>query len=266
MNRSLISARTIVMLGMLCGLANQRPCMADITFSDSTFNLADYSQISYLSDPQTTLSVSQTPVDGHPGAALLILMSSPPSHSLTSMQGLINPSFVYDPAANGPLLGVSATVDKYIATSGNLTSNFFRPMILQNGDYFIAGISMSVTQGTWLSAGQSGLQASDFTLFDFNTGLFGSTHPDFSSGPMEFGLANRISLSSPPAFSSSADVRYDNLSLDLQTAPVPEPSGLTLFGLGNLGLLLVVGFKRFCSRQSKAVHHDTQGQNAGRCE
>ncbi len=246
MNRSLIRLGTIFALGLLCVPANVRQCKADIIYSDSTFNLADYFQVSYLSNPQqATITVSQTLAGGDPGAALQILVSGSPGASFTLTQGLINTSFVYNPGANWPLVTVMASVDKYIQTSGNLTSNFFRPLILQNGGYYISGIPLSTAQGTWFSGGPNGLVASDFGLFDFNTGLSSPTlNPDFSSGLMQFGFANRNSLSSPPDSTSSADIRYDNLVVDLQAASVPEPSGLTLYGLGILGMLLGGRIKR----------------------
>ena len=72
----------------------------------------------------------------------------------------------------------------------------------------------------------SDLTASDFEEYDFITNSFVDTnHPNFSGGPMEFGLSQLFTINSAlgigPAY-------YDNMTISLDTAPpitvAPPPS------------------------------------------
>ncbi len=81
---------------------------------------------------------------------------------------------------------------------------------------------------------QSGLLASDFVQYDFTTGIFGTSNPNFSGGPMQLGIAQ---IGFGTYFQATQDTAvYDNLSLDLQTQ-APEPSSLPL-----LALVLPIGW------------------------
>lgn len=217
-------------------------CSANPTvFTDATFDLADYSQVSFLDNVALFVSTSQYPIDGNPGDNLQILVGVPSSNAVTSMQGFVNTSFVYDPTTQGALATIDASVDKEFNYDATLNSSFFRPLILQDGNYYAAGISLPVTLGVWLTASQSGLVASDFQLFNFTTGLFDATqHPNFAGDVMHFGIANRFNQT-PISSDSTADIRYDNLRLQLN--PVPEPSSVMLAVAGFVGLV-ALGWRR----------------------
>ncbi|MDP8983361.1 MAG: hypothetical protein M3O35_22525 [Acidobacteriota bacterium] len=75
--------------------------------------------------------------------------------------------------------------------------------------------------GVYLRASASGLHASDFGLFDFNTGnLNTAVNPNFSSGVMQFGVANRYLYTSS---TSGVVVRLDNLSINVHSAAPAGP-------------------------------------------
>lgn len=224
MNRSIAKFAVAGTLGLVCVLAIQKPCAADVVFSDSTFNLANYSQISFLSNPSVPISTSQILAGGNPGAAVQIVADVPANTAFQSMQGFANNSFTFDPATQGALLSVDASVDKEFNTDLNLATNSFRPLILQGGKYYTASIALPATKNVFLSGSQTGLVANDFSLFDFSTGLFDATqHPDFTGPVLEFGLSNRLTQTAN-ASTNHDDIRYDNLVLTLHTAAaVPLP-------------------------------------------
>lgn len=211
-------------------------------FSDLTFNPADYSQVSYLDNGAVTITTGQTPTGGNPGAALQILADVPPNTVFASMQGFANNTFLYDPSTQGAVQTIDASIDKEFNTDLNLASNTFRPLVLQGGKYYVAAITLPATKNVWLTGSQNGLASSDFTLFDFGTGLFDATqHPNFSGGPMELGIANRLTQTSN-ASPNHDDIRYDNFRLQLNT--VPEPAGLGMAGASAISILLCSGRRR----------------------
>jgi hypothetical protein len=128
-------------------------------------------------------------------------------------------------------------VDKSLTTDVNGTlSNTFRPLIEQNGNFYLASILGQAFSGPgssgFLTLMQSGLLPTDFQQFDFNVGLFVLGNPSFEIGPMHFGVAQISFLDASGTFM----VAYDNLSIDIATV-VPEPSTLFLLAIGAINLL-----------------------------
>jgi hypothetical protein len=150
----------------------------------------------------------------------------------------VNSTFSYDPLTEGAILSIDASVDKDLTSAATL-GNTFRPMIEQDGNYYLAAIAGPGLTGPGSTGfdtiSQNGLVATDFLQYDFSTGTFGTANPNFAGDPMLFGLG---SIASGSAF--DATVVYDNLSLDLSTAPVPEPSSVwllvTLLAFAGLAL------------------------------
>lgn len=210
---------------------------APIVFSDGTFNLADYSQVLFQSGP-ATITPSQIAAGGNPGFALQILYDVPNSSIVpfNSISGFRRPSFTYDPLTQGALASIDASVDKYfdIPDAVAVGVNTFRPLIFQGGNYYLAAVSvLPFVEGVYVSAGATGLVASDFNLFAFPTGPFNpALHPDFSGGPMEFGFASGLTFNVQTGANRTADFRHDNLRLQLNAVPEPASALLVLSGLG----------------------------------
>jgi hypothetical protein len=211
------------------------PSAAGVVFADSTFNLANYNEVTWVSNSNPTISADQTLTGGNPGPALQILTTS--TANFDSYQGFVNTSFVYDPTTQGAIKTINASMDKYFGSNVALLSNFVRPLILQNGMYYVAPISVPSTLGVWLTGSQNGLTASDFVLLSFTNGQVDSTqHPNFAGSVMEFGLANHVGDTFTSGFGNAQnDIRYDNLRLQLNT---PEPTSLALFASSALGAIV----------------------------
>jgi hypothetical protein len=219
---------------------------ATVTFTDSVFNSADYSTaFEVLSDPSNTFSVSQCASCGDPGQALELSIGFPTGGGVVNTNnffGVINSTFVYDPATQGAISTIDASVDKdFTLNAPLLYGNSFRPLIEQDGIFYAAVISGPALQGpgstgfNTLSA--AGLTAASFLQFDPTTGTFGAAHPNFAGDTMVFGLQQLLGASAVPG--TTADLVYDNLSLTLNAA-VPEPATWTmmLIGFGGLGAVM----------------------------
>lgn len=200
------------------------PAFADIVFTDGTFDPATYTQVGpYLSN--ATISPSQCAACGNPGSALQIMVSITGA-SGAAAEGFVNNTFSYDPLTQGAILSIDASVDKDLTSAATLSSSF-HPLIEQDGNYYLATIAGPGLTGPGTTGfntiSQNGLLATDFLQYDFSTGTFGTANPNFAGDPILLGLA---SVASGSTF--DATVVYDNLSLDLSTAPVPEPSSVWL--------------------------------------
>jgi len=233
------------------------PAFADTDFADGTFNLAHYSSTAVYGSG-ASVTTTQCPGCGDPGDGLKIVADYPTGIGANA-SGYVNNTFSYDPETQGDILSITASVDKdltttFAANSSSPFGNTFRPLIEQDGNYYLAAIpGPSLSSGTTTGynlISQSGLVAADFLEFDFATDTFGTANPNFDGDPMLFGLAQ---LGSLDVTSGRAGViaEYDNLNLDLVTAPVatPEPSSLLFLVLGLAGLLAI-------SRKKLAFNND----------
>ena len=222
-----------VFVGTLAGFAApmSAPSFAAVTFTDSTFNLANYTVVGpNKSDPAITIAYGQCATCGNPGQALQLIVTVPTSGM--SDIGFLNNNFTYNPSVQGALSGIFASEDKNFSTtsSGTFGSNF-RALIYQNGNYYVSGIPFPSFTGpgsTGYQTASGNLSANDFTLFNFLTFSFGSGHPDFSAAGSSFTLGIvSIGNNNNPATNESD---FDNLLFSL--IPVPEPSSWALMLLG----------------------------------
>lgn len=219
---------------------------AALVFTDSTFNLANYSATSiYKSDSRITVNASQCPSCGSPGTALDIAIGLPYTGNGVGAVGFINNSWNYNPGAQGAIASIDAFVDKNLLVSaddfggyGGPFGNTFRPMIRQGGQFYLATIAgpLLPTPGAtgYNAISQGGLLATDFVLFDFSTGTFGVGNPNFAGGLMSFGLGQITTVGNTFTFTNTViEAQYDNLRIAINA--VPEPSSLLLAGIGLLG-------------------------------
>lgn len=240
---------------LLCVLVTSVPALADIVFTDTTFNIStDYTQTPLYTDTNVSASYLQCISCGNPGQALQVVVTIPDTLG-GAFVGFLNNTFVYNPQSEGAILSLSTSVDKYVSLSSSSTdfaSNFY-PLIEQGGSYYILQIpGGTINSGTTLpyetissqTLNPSGLVATDFTQFDFSTQSSDGTHPNFSAtgASMTFGLAPLVSANAPYTITAN----YDNLNFDIipdtqggiTQSAVPESSSLGLLSIFLMGLLL----------------------------
>ena len=205
-----------------------------VTFTDGTFNPANYSEMVFTTSPSDTVSFTQCSTCGNPGQALQILMTLPAAGDFGAV-GFINNTFAYNPATQGAIATIAASVDKNLILNQPIFNNTFRPLIEQDGLFYLAAIPGPLTTG-YHTISQAGLTASTFTQFDFSTGTFGSGHPNFAGDLMLFGLA-QLSQSDTPNLQVEAD--YDNLNLSINSVPETGSTILLLWPC----LVLLVGLR-----------------------
>jgi hypothetical protein len=214
------------------------PALADVLYTDNTFNLSNYSASpAYSSDPSASISYSSA------SNTLQFTANFTSSNNLfTTAIGLANTTFTYNPQTQGAITSIDASVSKDLTaafgsgTPGGPLGNTFRPLIEQDGTFYLAGIagpSLSTIPATtgYNTIAQTGLEATDFLSYDFATGTFGSANPNFGGDPMLFGLAQISGINWYTPGQIITD--YQHLVLDIHSAP--EPSTVALFGAALLG-------------------------------
>ena len=226
---------------------------AGVVFTDSTFNLAGYSTTPTFMTPAVTLTYGQCPSCGNPALGLQIVVNETTAAGGAADVGFVNNLFTYDPGTQGAISSIDAQVDKNLLIDvgntngfgiGTTFGNTFRPLISQGGLYYLAAIAGPTLPGPTSSGpysmstgyntlSQAGLLATNFTQYDFATGVFGIAHPNFAAGVLSFGLG-QISSVGTGFTNTTTTAQYDNLRINVTS--VPEPGTLALFGFGLAGV------------------------------
>jgi hypothetical protein len=213
---------------------------ADVTYSDGTFNNADW-QVSMLFQSYNGGSVTGTQVasGGNPGPYRSIdtsvnpIGSNPYSNVLGFNQWLPD---TYNPAALGAISGIDFSIDFLnINTFGN--GQGFELALSQNGSLYGLLPHNTGTSGGWQHFALSAVTANDFYQIRSVPPIYmfdGAHHPDFSAtgAPISFGFYAATATTDVP-FTLTAG--YDNWSVTAHSRP--EPSTFVLAGLGGLAFL-----------------------------
>lgn len=236
-----------------------------IVFSDGTFAPGNYSTaFTYLQNPGSDSATwSQCASCGNPNQALQLIIDEPTGggafNSTEVLTGILNTTFTYNPSTQGAITSIGASVDKDFTVNITLGfGNTFRPMIEQDGNYYVAGIAGPVLNGPgstgYVTISNANLFASSFLQVNPMTGVIGTANPNFAGDPMTFGIAQLLAASAISGTTATLD--YDNLDITLTTSSAPEPAPLWTFFAGLSALTIGVMLRRIlleeqCSRLKK---------------
>jgi hypothetical protein len=224
------------------------------TFSDTTFNLANYSSTVYSGTTTPSSTVLQTS-NGNPDTAYEVnFQYGPAANGIDVLATALNNTFVYNPTVSGAISTLNVSLDRFAMPTrdgvdtgvGNYT---LRVLISQGGKLYESSQSLfgSDAGGIWHTLSTSGLTASSFGLLDTGNlnNIDFTSNPNFSSGLITFGFAMRNGGDGTPVVRSASGIlRADNFSIDVLTA-VPEPSTWAMMILGFAG----VGFIAYRRRK-----------------
>jgi hypothetical protein len=230
-----------ILFSSLIGCIVSGMAAANVTFSDSTFNLSDYS-ISKYQTGGADITVSQTLAGGNPGAALQVDTHIPATavSAFYTTEYLVNNTFQYDPSLQGAIDSIEFTYDAYGAIS-RPASHAVAVVLTQGGNIYsyVNVISGPTLGGTFATAHAVGLKAEDFSLItDLKniTAVDPTQHPSFSSGTLGFGIPGFLYANGFFGVPDTSSVfKVDNLTFTVSAVPEPETYAMLLAGLWLLG-------------------------------
>jgi hypothetical protein len=220
---------------------------ADVVFFDDTFPSANYAVAGTFTSNSGTIASSTCATCGNPsGPALQFVETYSQTTSAITDEALLNETWVYNPATQGAINGISASVDKDLLLTvgggpGSQVASGFHPTVEQDGNLYVASIA-GLTYADVTSPYTTGyatitgyLPASAFTLFDFTTGAFGTGNPNFTAtgDPITLGITQFGNID----YATTATVDYDNYELALGVAE-PATWAMMLIGIGGVGAVL----------------------------
>jgi hypothetical protein len=181
-------------------------------------------------------SVCGTPC-GNPGSALFAGVSSQIGGPLsTSDVGFVDHSLSYDPTTQGAIASINASYDRKLTPSFAINVPFnFRLVIEQGGVDYVTAVNLGGSDTGFLfhNLSVSDLVASQFSSFNFSTGVGGSAHPDFTGGQMLFGVMALVQTQNGQSFGAF----FDNINITVNQTPLPGALPLFTGGVGLVGLL-----------------------------
>lgn len=227
----------IAILAIAAGVSANSASAATV-FTDGTFDPSNYTT-SFVYQSGATGTSSFCASCGNPGSALVFTISEPAGTGYAFI-GTFNSTFVYDPASQGAISSIAASVDKNFSVSAGIYNNSFRPLIEQDGKFYTAfkfftPVAGPATTG-FLTLSIPTLTASDFGLISALDGTANfSQNPDFAGDPIEFGIGQYLAASGQP--NTVATYTFDNLNIAVSAVPEPSTWGMMILGFAGMTLM-----------------------------
>lgn len=204
-------------------------------FNDGTFTLNDYS-ISVFNNlpPPNTAALSQKLTGGNPGAWAAVhgtLLADNTSNAIYAA-ALVNPSWIYSPAAQGPITSISFSLDRFNSSVSADTQVAATLVAVQGTTYYFTSVQGPVIAGTWETILAPSLSlATGWNSFNFSTGAVTTgANPNFGTGsPITFGFA--LTVQPPSLADVTGTLGADNISITISSVPEPRAALLVLAGL-----------------------------------
>jgi len=220
-----------------------------VSFIDGTFNLSDYSILTYQSGG-ATIQNEQILTGGDPGAAAETILTIPATDSFYSDIYWINNTFIYEPTTQGAIQSIDLSADRYVKWNVNFPTEGCGFVIKQGGKLFVDQVTVSADDGAYEKVSQTGATASDFDLItNAATGTTDSTqHPDFATGELQFGFRYGPTIGGNAA-ASVATEKTDNISFIIHGEGLPSISSLqpSAVDAGSAAFTLTVNGSNFVS-------------------
>ncbi len=238
-------------LGCFAALAFATAANADEVYSDGTFANADYA-LGFQTTGGTGYGATfgQCASCGDPSGLGLTSTFTTAANGGTAgatadFIGMMNDTFMYNPTT-GAVTSIDVSIDKDLSANlVNTYGNTFRFLIEQDGNFYqfgIPGPALVIPTGTangttgYNLFSSSGITASEFGLLNLTTGAVNTAmNPNFDGDPLTFGIGQYLSETGDSGDDPTVVYDYDNFSVTVHTASVPEPFTLSLFGAGLAG-------------------------------
>jgi hypothetical protein len=202
---------------------------ATLTFSDGTFDPANWSTQLFNFHTGGSATPSQAASGGNPGSYQEVAYATNVFHGFSGA--------VVDPSVDGAIASVDYNWDVRAVSGGG---TFSGPALAQGGSFYVSAglLDLTGTSTQWRSVSRVGVLEVNFGTIQDILEIDPAQDPDFSASgaPITFGYFTALAgaLNGPPA---SATAGFDNWSVDVHLVPEPTTGSLVAIGLLGAGLV-----------------------------